>query len=391
MSEIALEIDANERRLMMESGMESSDYLSFLAQDSSNVDPSGNFSIQVLEESLKRFDLSMMNLTSPNASNILHREGGEGEGEGGLQHEEGFICNLQSHWIALRKLNGYFFNLNSLQSSNEGWGPEYVSNFYLETYLHELLQKRYNIFVVRGTFPQTDTNVEVRERTSGRWFDAKQVIDYTRNPHKRPKTNQPPALSSLSAYGDDADLARALAASVQSPKSGGSEVWNGPTYQIDQTDSATSPDQTNQPMNFDEDEDLRRALAMSMEDATKPSYSAAASFGAAGSGTNSSIAPPAATVTAVSSSSSSSSSIAASSPPPSSEMVDAAMAVISVIAASAAAAKAAMVEQTPTHTDASSGVHAATTISTQNDATMEEEEEDEDEALRRAIAMSMQQ
>ena len=43
MADIAHSIDARERTLMMENGADSNEYLSFMAQDSSNVDESGQF------------------------------------------------------------------------------------------------------------------------------------------------------------------------------------------------------------------------------------------------------------------------------------------------------------------------------------------------------------
>lgn len=40
--------------------------------------------------------------------------------------EQAFICNLQSHWLAVRKLNGQWWNLNSLEKR-----PQFLSDIYL--------------------------------------------------------------------------------------------------------------------------------------------------------------------------------------------------------------------------------------------------------------------
>ena len=52
LGDIASGLDAEERALMMEAGADTPDALRYLAQDSQNVDDSGNFSIQVLRRAL---------------------------------------------------------------------------------------------------------------------------------------------------------------------------------------------------------------------------------------------------------------------------------------------------------------------------------------------------
>jgi ataxin-3 len=46
LSQIALELDRSEREMMAESGLDSSDYLKYMAEESGNVAADGNFSIQ---------------------------------------------------------------------------------------------------------------------------------------------------------------------------------------------------------------------------------------------------------------------------------------------------------------------------------------------------------
>lgn len=45
--QIALELDQQERAFMAEGGLESEDYLKYIAEDSGNVAADGNFSVQV--------------------------------------------------------------------------------------------------------------------------------------------------------------------------------------------------------------------------------------------------------------------------------------------------------------------------------------------------------
>jgi hypothetical protein len=45
----AMELDAQERELMLSGGTETADAIRFIAEDSSNVDDSGNYSIAVID------------------------------------------------------------------------------------------------------------------------------------------------------------------------------------------------------------------------------------------------------------------------------------------------------------------------------------------------------
>jgi ataxin-3 len=58
LSQIAQELDRREREVLAEGGMSSKDYLAFVAGDSQNVSDEGNFSIQVLSEALKVYNIS---------------------------------------------------------------------------------------------------------------------------------------------------------------------------------------------------------------------------------------------------------------------------------------------------------------------------------------------
>ena len=74
-------LDERERALMAEGeGTDSSSYLSYMSQDSSNVDESGNFSIEVLSSCLKNMNLECVNLSSPECKDIR---------AGGLVHQQG--------------------------------------------------------------------------------------------------------------------------------------------------------------------------------------------------------------------------------------------------------------------------------------------------------------
>ena len=427
MAEIAHSLDQRERSLMMESGVDSADFLAYAAADSSNVDASGNFSIEVLSESLSNFGLSCVNIASPDCKHVRDNP----------LDQTGYICNFQSHWLAIRKLHGRWFNLNSLQSENNGWGPSYITDLYLSLYLQELRSRRYTIFVVTGNYPQVDPTAE----GEGRWFDSNQVIDYTMHPQKlkaiQASQSRVNAVSP-SACGGDVELARALAASVETIESGGMKVWSGPTYfDMGPTASATRPSRRNTMTDVDdEDEDMRRAIMLSMQDAmqtqSESSEKATSSSTAPPVTTSAADIPTQSSATASTSSAESSSaslstiqtnsgstsnvggqpssSSTATAPVPTEAMIDTALAIF--MAASAAATvhsanspsqppstSATVVTSPPASTTEFSAGNTNNTHNTNSppvSTILHESDDDDDsmseeEQMRRAIEMSMQQ
>jgi len=132
---IGQELDAEERRMMLEAGSETADAIRFLAEDSGNVDNSGNFSFAVLNTALERgYLLTLLNTQSMNMRTSIQD----------LTLEEGYICNRDSHWFAVRKINGKWWNLNSTMER-----PEHVSDFYLDAFLGQLREEGYQVFVCR--------------------------------------------------------------------------------------------------------------------------------------------------------------------------------------------------------------------------------------------------
>lgn len=66
-------------------------------------------------------------------------------------NEKAFICNYKEHWFTIRKLGQQWFNLNSLLT-----GPELISDTYLALFLAQLQQEGYSIFVVQGNLPECE-------------------------------------------------------------------------------------------------------------------------------------------------------------------------------------------------------------------------------------------
>ena len=119
-------------------------------EDSGNASAEGNYSIQVLSRALETWNLKCMPVLSSEA----------GEAWRSPLTEKAFICNLDRHWLTLRKSdvtdskvhfgksNGWW-NFNSMFPA-----PMPVSEIYLAEFLAQLKDEGYGIFVVRGILPE---------------------------------------------------------------------------------------------------------------------------------------------------------------------------------------------------------------------------------------------
>ncbi|KAK4418977.1 Ataxin-3 [Sesamum alatum] len=131
---LASDLDRKERQMMM--GSVTGD---FLPELSHNVSLDGDFSIQVLQKALEVWDLQVIPLDSPVAE----------PAQIDPEMENAFICHLQDHWFCIRKVNGEWYNFDSLYAA-----PEHLSKFYLSAYLDSLKGFGWSIFLVRGNFPK---------------------------------------------------------------------------------------------------------------------------------------------------------------------------------------------------------------------------------------------
>jgi len=130
----------------------SREYLQRLGEGSGNVDPHGNFSIQVLRSALQnQFGLELPNLRQ---EGIINKE---------PTTMEGFICNKQSHWFAIRKINGRYWNLNSTAER-----PVCISHFNVATELDKLIADGYSVFCADKPLPQSCNSTQEMERRKAR-------------------------------------------------------------------------------------------------------------------------------------------------------------------------------------------------------------------------------
>jgi ataxin-3 len=97
--------------------------------------------MQVLDEALHLWGLACVALASRDARAVAARASPVAE--------RGFLCNLDKHWLALRRIGAEWWNFNSLLAA-----PGRVSDTYLRELLAQLQAEGYTVFVVHGEWPQ---------------------------------------------------------------------------------------------------------------------------------------------------------------------------------------------------------------------------------------------
>ncbi|GAX83862.1 hypothetical protein CEUSTIGMA_g11287.t1 [Chlamydomonas eustigma] len=308
LAQIGLELDEMERRFMQEGGVMSEEYQKFAAEGSGNVAADGMFSIQVLQKALEVWNLQVIPFDHPEVKAAKQEP----------QSENAFICNLQEHWFTIRKMEGEWWNFNSLFPA-----PQLLGAFYLSAFLTSLREQGYQILVVRGALPQPQHPPSPRQippsassgDDHGRWFTAEEAKvaneEATEARHRgkvanvmenmlsraaaqggslqlRSKRDRQggflgePGLPSADDY-DDADMAAAIAASLaggdtpagtssmlhvpQGGSSSGTVAGHGAVLDSDL-------------MAGDEEQDLAAAIAASLGDLPGPSTSTLQAEGA---------------------------------------------------------------------------------------------------------------
>ena len=136
LSEIGQELDKMEREL---TGMHSQN----------NVDDDGNYGVQVLQKALSIYGANLKLLKKRQAISYV---------EGGNNKVEALIFNSSTHWYAIRKIDGIWFNLNSTNSLP---GPEIISDFYLSAFIQGAEDIGYTNFLITDLPRLPELNADI--------------------------------------------------------------------------------------------------------------------------------------------------------------------------------------------------------------------------------------
>eukprot|EP01068_Selenidium_serpulae_P016499 Selendium_serpulae@DN6304_c1_g2_i1.p1 len=131
LEKIGWELDRQERSLL--AGKQQRVMDSAALSESEHTAGDGYHSIGVIQKCLQSKNLECL---------TFHRESAQQ-----LIQEQGFICHHQDHWFAIRKVNGQWWNLDSLKN-----GPSKISASDLIRTLTLLKQNGYSVLIVTGDY-----------------------------------------------------------------------------------------------------------------------------------------------------------------------------------------------------------------------------------------------
>lgn len=271
---LAQSLDDDEKERMAEGDVNSADYLRFIQEPSSNMDDSGYFSIQVICRALEVWGLELIPFNSSTATQARSHP----------VSERAFICNLQNHWFAIRKLGKQWFNLNSMKSH-----PEFISDTYLSLLLAQLQAEGYSIFIVKGRLPDCEseqvmclcpvTSEDIR--IFNEKFKSTKSTKSTKSKNEENKAEVVDTTPAVTADADDVrrkrmayfDRLQGSSSSSSTPSSDSSaspapSTATDATVDNSRTDIAATSNSITTDEELSEEEMMRIALAMSMGDVT---------------------------------------------------------------------------------------------------------------------------
>lgn len=160
LAEIARELDMKEASLYQEAFGEVVEI-----KGSVNVSVDGNFSIQVIVKAIEGRGLKVNQVAALDAQTIPKENDPLDNDPTKCVHA--FVCWLNHHWICIRKVHGFWFDMNSVHSA-----PQYLSYFRIDLFLGELQRQGYYVYKVTGRIPECDMRMEYpdNETLHGKWL-----------------------------------------------------------------------------------------------------------------------------------------------------------------------------------------------------------------------------
>ncbi|SBS90985.1 ataxin-3, putative (ATX3) [Plasmodium malariae] len=131
LANIGKELDEKEKEFLKYSSND------LVRKNSLNVLDDGFINISVLIECLKRKNILLKNAFEEDLIKIISSG-----------HQDiGYICNLEQHWFSIRKIHNTWYVLDSLKSA-----PLYIKDMNLKFYFNDVI-KKYHIFSVQNENP----------------------------------------------------------------------------------------------------------------------------------------------------------------------------------------------------------------------------------------------
>lgn len=234
MASIGKELDEKENEFLRSSSND------LVRNNSFNVLDDGFINISVIIESLRRMNILLKHVYEEDLIKIISSN-----------HQDiGYICNLQEHWFSIRKIHNTWYVLDSLKSS-----PLYIKDMNLKFYFNDVI-KKYHIFSVQNinpyvSLPKPDIN-----------FIPKNINQFYI------PTNE---ISEISGVSDNFLLEDRYNLNKSENYSVFNQINNTPNFRWPENGGRRLNDDINTTNmnNVDDDDDLKIALKLSMEEYIK--------------------------------------------------------------------------------------------------------------------------
>lgn len=232
---------------------------------SMNVSEDGNFSIQVIIKAIEARGLKVDQIKLIDSS-VLPKENDPLDDDPN-KCVHAYICWLKHHWICFRKVHGFWFDMNSLNSV-----PQYLSYFRIELNLGELKRQGYYVYKVTGKIPECDlrSNFPDNETLHGKWLplitDEKGIPSVLHDESPKQSRRKKPAKKNDKKRSNEMSFEEQMKLAIsESLKS--SSVPDKKIQKSDEKKRNTPPSSNNSSGNgltMSEDEELQYAIALSL-------------------------------------------------------------------------------------------------------------------------------
>jgi len=220
--------------------------VALLAQPNQHVDLSGNFSVEVLRTAVKM---------PPHELQLISLAASDPATSGDVTSHSGFIIHQSQHWYAVRKIHGHWWNLDSMQDF-----PIHISEFYLAAFINQQLYDGNMVFVAKGSKGEGASTLRTASVSGG---DMQYRPSGQSTMHELPNllrlNNVPVAannqFNSVQPGVDIQHVFRGIGNRL-----GGSAPTGSSSGSADSVVIGDSVDE--------EDDDIRHAIALSLQDAT---------------------------------------------------------------------------------------------------------------------------
>ncbi|OJA11723.1 hypothetical protein AZE42_02106 [Rhizopogon vesiculosus] len=173
---------------------------------STNMDDTGFFSVQVLEEALNIWELSLVRWRSEAMKPYQNEP----------HNQIAFVLNHNQHWYTLRRFgnlsnpgDGHWFNLDSTKRQ-----PQWISKLYLGMFLQQAESDGYSVFTV--------TKIDPEARSQLPHIDADDIASTLPDPTSAPSVTRDDVEPGFE--NEDMELQAALQASLETGEIGGSST-----------------------------------------------------------------------------------------------------------------------------------------------------------------------